>query len=104
MLSHNRQNSRISVNNGFMTLPRPHEDVVSERVGDDLVLVHLGTNEIFALNPTGARFWELLVEGESREAIEERMIAEYDVCRDELSAEIDAMLAELLRQKMVRAA
>ena len=85
-----------------MTLPRPHEDVVSERVGDDLVLVHLGTNEIFALNPTGARFWELLVEGESREKIVERITAEYEVGRDELSAEIDAMVAELVQQKMVR--
>ena len=87
-----------------MTLPRPHEDVVSERVGDDLILVHLGTNEIFALNPTGARLWELLVDGETREAIEDQMTAEYDVGRDALAAEIDAMLAELLRQKMVRAA
>jgi Coenzyme PQQ synthesis protein D (PqqD) len=86
-----------------MTLPRPHEDVVSERLGDELVLVHLGTNEVFALNETGARFWELLVAGGSRAAIEERLLAEYDVGRRELAAEIDAILAELGRQKMVRA-
>ena len=85
-----------------MALPKPDQDVVSERIGDDLVLVHLGTNEIFALNPTGARFWELLVQGESREAIEARLLAEYDVSPDTLAAEIDAMLAELARQKMVR--
>jgi hypothetical protein len=88
-----------------VTLPTPHEDVVSERVGDDLVLVHLGTNEIFALNPTGARFWELLVEGGSREEIESRLLDEYDgVDRAALSAEIDALLVELLRQEMVRPA
>ena len=85
-----------------MALPKPDQDVVSERVGDDLVLVHLGTNEIFALNPTGARFWELLVLGESREAIEAQLLAEYDVSQDTLAAEIDTMLAELARQKMVR--
>lgn len=85
-----------------MALPTPDQDVVSERVGDDLVLVHLGTNEIFALNPTGARFWELLVQGKSREAIEAQLLAEYDVSPSMLAAEIDRMLAELARQKMVR--
>jgi Coenzyme PQQ synthesis protein D (PqqD) len=85
-----------------MALPKPDQDVVSERVGDDLVLVHLGTNEIFALNPTGARFWELLIQGESREAIEAQLLAEYDVAPSSLAAEIDTMLAELARQKMVR--
>jgi hypothetical protein len=90
------------VENMAMTLLKPHEDVVSERVGDDLVLVHLGTNEIFALNPTGARFWELLVAGRSRGAIEEQLLVEYEVDRDILAAEIDAMVAELVRQKMLR--
>ena len=66
-----------------MALPRPHEDVVAERVGEDLVLVHLGTNEIFALNPTGARFLGLLVDGESNETLEER-ITQYDLGCDEL--------------------
>jgi hypothetical protein len=88
--------------NVTMGLPKPHEDVVSEKVGDELVLVNLRTNEIFALNPTGARFWELLVAGSSREAIEEQLLLEYEVDRDVLVAEIDAMFVELERQKMVR--
>jgi hypothetical protein len=46
----------------LMTLPDPHEDPVSERVGDELVLAHHGTSEIFVRNPTGARFWKLLIE------------------------------------------
>lgn len=87
-----------------MTLPRPHDDVVSQRVGEDLVLVHLKTNEIFALNETGARFWELLAADRSREEIEEAMLSEYDVSQEELIAEIDRILAELVRQDMLRAA
>lgn len=87
-----------------MSLPRPHEDVVYEHVGDDLVLVHLGTNEIFALNSTAARFWELLVQGTSREEIEARMLAEYAVSREELTQEIDGIIAQLQRQQMVRVA
>ena len=52
-------------------MPLPNPDVVSRRLGDDTVLVHLKTNRIFALNPTGARFWELLLEGMNRGEIEQ---------------------------------
>ncbi len=93
-----------SAHNKSVELPRPHEDVVFERVGDELVLVHMGTNQIFALNSTAARFWELLVAGEPREAIEARLLGEYDVESDQLAREIDGILAELERQGMVRAA
>jgi hypothetical protein len=47
-----------------MTLPTPHEDLVSERIGDELAPVDLETNEIFGLNPTGVRSSELLVDCE----------------------------------------
>ena len=87
-----------------MRLPLPHPDVVFQRVGEDLVLVHLKTNEIFALNPTGARFWELLVQGKSRPEIEETLLLEYDVPHEQLVQEIDTLVAELMQQKMLHAA
>lgn len=86
-----------------MSLPRPHPDVVYQRVGDDLVLVHLKTNEIFALNPTAARFWELLAEERSRAEIEATLLGEYDVTPEQLKREIDGILGELTRQKMLHA-
>ena len=50
---------------------RPHPEVLTRKVGEEVVLVHMGRNEIFALNPTAARLWELLTEGRSRpEAVE----------------------------------
>jgi len=55
-------------------LPIPHPDVVARQVGDDVVLVHLDTSQIFALNATGARFWELLSDGKSRVEIEETIL------------------------------
>ena len=42
-------------------------------VDDEVVLVNLQTNRIFALNPTGARFWELLEGGAGRAEIEETL-------------------------------
>ncbi len=48
------------------TLQRPLEinpDVLFKRVDEELVLVKIASNEIFALNETGARLWELISEG-----------------------------------------
>lgn len=83
-------------------LPIPHPDVVARQVGDDVVLVHLDTSQIFALNATGARFWELLNDGKSRVEIEEVIESEYDVSRDEVKASIDALLADLLAESIVQ--
>ncbi len=82
-------------------LPAPSPDVVARRVGDETVLVHLGTNRIFALNHTGDRFWQLLVEGKSRDEIERTLQREYDVPGKKLSDEIDMLLAELRREQIL---
>jgi hypothetical protein len=83
------------------SLPVIHEHVAHERVGDEMVLVHLRTNQIYALNGTGARFWELLAAGSTREAIVAAMTAEFDVTPQALEGEIDALVAALERAGMV---
>ena len=46
-------------------LPTRNPDVVFRRLDDEVVLVNMKTNLIYALNPTAARFWELLRRGSS---------------------------------------
>lgn len=82
-------------------LPRPNPEVVSRLVGDEMVLVNLGTNQILTLNPTGARVWELLTAGTSRSEIEATLLTEYDVSSSEVAASIDALLAELESEGLV---
>ena len=41
----------------------PDPEVVTQRVEGETVLVHLETNEIYALNPTASRAWDLLATG-----------------------------------------
>ncbi len=71
-------------------------------MGDEIVLVHLKTNRIFSLNPTGARFWELLSEGQSRSEIETTLLQEYDGSQAEVSAEIDALVTTLEGERLVQ--
>ncbi|MBA3432719.1 MAG: PqqD family protein [Actinobacteria bacterium] len=84
-------------------LPEPSPDVVWRRLNDEVVLVHLPTNRIFSLNVTGARLWELLSEEGSRAAIETRIGSEFGVAAGEVTAAVDALVSELLRERLVRA-
>jgi len=83
------------------TLPRVQAAVVAERVGDRVVVVHLESNQIFELNDTAARLFELLRAGTARSEIESTMLAEFDVDRETLARQFDALLARLREHEIV---
>ena len=86
---------------GSDALPAPSPDVVSRRLGDEVVLVHLKTNRIFSLSPTGARFWELLSDGRSRTEIEAALLREYDVTPQQVTVEVDSLVRALGAERLV---
>ncbi|MBA3474632.1 MAG: PqqD family protein [Rubrobacter sp.] len=59
------------------------------------------TNQIYELNQTGARFWELLSAGHDRAEIQRIMLQEFDVVEADLTAEIDTMLASLKSEGLI---
>ena len=82
---------------------RPKKDVVSRRVGEEVVLVHLETSQMYSLNPTGARAWELLSDGLDADAIEATLSDEFSVDRAEAGRELHSLLADLKRENLVEA-
>ena len=80
----------------------PSQDVVGQRLGDEVVLVSLQTNRIFELNRTGARFWELLQSETDRGRIEAQLLEEFAVREEELSAEVDRLIKSLDDEELVR--
>jgi Coenzyme PQQ synthesis protein D (PqqD) len=86
-----------------MSSLRPSPDVVAQKFEDSLVLVNLRTNRIHEFNRTGARFWELLEEDGDRGRIEEKMLAEFDVPKDQLSRELDELVKQLAEEDLVQA-
>jgi hypothetical protein len=79
----------------------PHPEVVFRRLEDRLVLVHLGTNQVFELNETGARVWELLAEGLGDERIAAVLAAEFEVEAERARSELAALLDELVAQRLI---
>jgi hypothetical protein len=81
----------------------PHPNVVSRRVHDEVVLVHLDTNRIYSLNATAARFWELIADGCTRAEAEAQLAETFDVDDSELAREVDLCVGQLLDEKLVEA-
>jgi hypothetical protein len=80
---------------------RPSPDVVSTRVGDEVVLVHLGTERILSLNCTAARLWDLLCAGTDWADVKQMMLDEFDVTEAQLAAELERLLASLRTEQVV---
>jgi ABC-type protease/lipase transport system fused ATPase/permease subunit len=79
----------------------PDPDVVAQRLGEEIVLVHMNTDRIFVLNRTGARLWELLGQQLDRVAIQRRLLSEFDVDEAQLVDEVDELLRVLTEEQMI---
>ncbi|QXP82899.1 PqqD family protein [Methylococcus sp. ANG] len=77
------------------------EEVVFEKVGDEMVLLNLETGAYFGLNPSGSRMWELLVATKSPVRVVESMHHEYDVAVDVLEQDLANLISELKEKKLI---
>lgn len=75
--------------------------VLYKDVGGEAVLLDLDSETYFGLNPTGARFWQLLTTHSIGEAIE-ALQDEYDVSAGALRRDIESLADELVRRGLVR--
>ncbi len=86
-------------------VPRPvvkiDPQVVFRRLDDQMVLVHLGTNQIFELNETSARLFELLADHGDVTAATRRLVEEFAVDPADVSKDVDRTLAVLVSERLV---
>ena len=78
-------------------------DVLSRRLGAEIVLVHLQTNKIYSLNTTAARFWEMFAQNPDDELVLNRLMEEYDVDSASLREEIASFLLRLQDEGFITA-
>ena len=74
---------------------RPNPDVLSKRLDQAAVLVHIATNRIFELNETGTRVWEMLCKGFDRDHILRQLVDEFDVPPLRAARELDELIVQL---------
>ena len=80
----------------------PNPEVVAKRLDEDLVVIHLGTDQIYSLNSSAARFWELLENGLDVQEAKKQLTEEFDVPMEQLEQDISATLASLVENQLVK--
>ena len=83
------------------SIVRPSSETVATRLGDEIVLVHLKTERMHVLNPTGARLWELLCAGGDWTDIRSVLLEEFDVTAEQLDAEVEELLRVLSTEQLI---
>jgi hypothetical protein len=77
--------------------------VVTSSVGDELVLLDLDRGIYYGLNPTGARVWELLIEGSSTTEVIAKLAADHEVACAVVEKEVVRIVEELREKKLLSA-
>jgi hypothetical protein len=80
---------------------RPNPDVIAQRLEQEALLLHLGTDRFYELNRTGTRFWELLAEGHTLEQIRQEMLSKFEVAPEQLAREMNELLSSLVAENLV---
>lgn len=84
---------------GRVTVP---EDVLMQRLPDDeSVFLNLATEQYYGLDPTGTAMWAALTETGSVEAALDRLLEEFDVDRQVLSRDLDALVERLVGRGLI---
>lgn len=76
---------------------------VATQVGDEAVILHLGSGTYFGLDPVGARIWELMKEPKTPAEICDVLLDEYDVSRENLERDTMNLISDLIAQNLVSA-
>jgi hypothetical protein len=79
----------------------PNPEVVAKRLNEELVIIHLGTDQIYSLNSSAGRFWELLESGLGVLEAKKQLLEEFAVSMQELDEDIRNVLKLLLEHQLI---
>jgi hypothetical protein len=76
-------------------------NAVARQVGDETVILHVGSGTYFGLDSVGARIWQLMGEGKSVNEICDVVLDEYDVSSEDVERDIAGLIKDLLAHDLV---
>lgn len=77
------------------------DQVYAERVEGETVLLELDSGRYFGLDPVASRLWDLLLEFGTTEAVAQVASGEYDVSLEQLTEDLNALVAELAKRNLI---
>jgi hypothetical protein len=80
---------------------RVSSSVYARAFGSELVLLHFGRGEYFALDEIGAVVWRELEKGEALGTIADVLVSSFAVTREDALRDVVALVGELSRESLV---
>ena len=77
------------------------EHAHSVRMDDQIIVADMRLGRYLGIDAVGARVWDLLGKGATRDGIMEQLSAEYDVSMDVLEHDVDRFLHELSVRRLI---
>ena len=78
------------------------DDVISQEVSGETVLLDLASENYFGLDEVGTRIWQLIKENGDLELVVKTLLEEYDVTEETLTADVDALLGEISKLGLIK--
>jgi len=80
------------------------EELLEADVNGEIVALHIDKGQCYGMNNVASRIWQLLAEPTSPEQICARLAEEYEVDPGTCRADVDALLAELKAEGLIKPA
>lgn len=80
----------------------PSDQVLSQEVNGETVLLDLESESYFGLDSVGTRIWTMLNEGRELAEMIDVLIQEYEVERETLEQDVNELLASLLEAGLIK--
>jgi hypothetical protein len=81
---------------------QPDRDVIYQKLGDDILLLHLRTNRFYELNNTAARVWELISTGSDLEHTVVQLASEFNAETAVLMPAVEAVITSMTRENLLK--
>jgi hypothetical protein len=85
------------------TQMKPHPDVIATKLAnDEIVLLHLQTQQYYTLNQTGATIWLGLTDAQPLTVIGQELEAHYDIPLPQAQAHVATFVVGLAAEQLVQ--
>ena len=81
---------------------RVSDEVVESTVGDEIILLHLGTGQYFALDASGVMIWNCIKAGTPLDAIPGLMAMEFEADVSQIERDVQAFFSELFANDILQ--
>lgn len=85
-----------------MSSLRLNSAVLTQKLGQQTVLMHIQSGEYFELNPTGSLALERLLAGANVAAIATELSEQYQVAQAQAHTDVEALLAQLRQRGLIQ--